>query len=346
MTPMTTNVLICSYLEPELVERIRRVDSRLNVQYHPELLPEPRYPTDHLGAKLQRSEAEQARWQELLGQAEILFDFDDTDLARLPGNAPQVKGIQASSAGIGTLVKRHDLGRMNTVFTTASGVHARPLAEFVLMVMLQHVKQAALARKQQAGRVWESFLTDELGGKTLGIVGYGRIGQEVAALARAFGMRISASKRHTAGVSAEELGLDALYGSDQLHELLGEADFVCLITPHTPETEGMMDAAAFAAMKRGAMLINIGRGAAVIEADLLGALDSGHLAQAALDVTAVEPLPADSPLWNHPQVTLYPHSATNGARENERLTELFCANLRRYLAGEPLLNELDVELMY
>jgi phosphoglycerate dehydrogenase-like enzyme len=108
----------------------------------------------------------------------------------------------------------------------------------------------------------------------------------------------------------------------------------------------MMDAAAFAAMKQGAMLINIGRGAAVIEADLLGALDSGHLAQAALDVTAVEPLPADSPLWNHPQVTLYPHSATNSARENERLTDLFCANLRRYLAGEPLLNELDMELMY
>jgi phosphoglycerate dehydrogenase-like enzyme len=343
---MTINVLICSYLEPELVERIRQVDSRLNVQFHPELLPAPRYPTDHIGAKLERSPAEQARWEDLLGQAEVLFDFDYTGLDRLPERAPQVKWIQASSAGIGTLVRRRNLDRMDAVFTTASGVHARPLAEFVLLAMLQQVKKAALARQQQAERRWEPFLTDELGGKTLAIVGYGRIGTEVATLARTFGLRIIASKRHTDGVDAAELGLDALYPSERLHELLAEADFTCLITPQTPETEGMLDAAAFAAMKPAAMLINIGRGAAVIEEELLAALDSGRLAHAALDVTAVEPLPVDSPLWGHPQVTLYPHSATNSARENERLTDLFCENLRRYLAGGQLLNILDVEQMY
>lgn len=343
---MTKNVLICSYLEPELVDRIRQVDSRLDVQYHPDLLPEPRYPTDHIGAPLERSAAGQERWEELLGQAEILFDFDYTGLDELPVRAPNVRWVQGSSAGIGRLVVKRKLDRMNAVFTTASGVHVRPLAEFVLLSMLQHVKKTRLAREQQEQRVWDTFVTDELGGKTLGVVGYGNIGTEVGRLARLLDMRVIANKRRTAGVDPADLGLDELYRSDQLHELLGASDFVCLITPHTPETENMLDAAAFAALQPGSVLINIGRGSAVVEEDLLVALDSGQVAHAYLDVTRVEPLPVESPLWTHPQVTLYPHSATNSARENERLVDLFCENLRRYLAGGELLNVLDTKLMY
>ncbi len=341
-----TEVLICSYLEPELVERVRAVDPRLHVNYRPDLLPQPRYLADHVGAPLVRSPSDQAAWDVLLAGAEVLFDFDYTDMTGWVAKAPRVRWLQASSAGIGQLVKRRRFDETGIVFTTASGVHARPLAEFVTMVMLEHVKRAGLAREQQAKRSWQRFTTGELCGKTLAIVGFGRIGTEVAGLARAFGMRVIASKRDVGGLDAAALGLAALYGSDGLHDLLAGADYVCLITPHTPETEGLMDEAAFAAMKPGAVLINIARGAVVHEPALLAALNAGRLAHAALDVAAVEPLPADSPLWAHPNVTIYPHSASTGEHENERLVQLFCDNLRRYLAGEPLLNRLDTERMY
>ncbi len=339
-------VLICSYLEPELIARISAVDERLDVQYYPELLPRPRYPADHVGAPLQRSAADQERWEALLRQADVLFDFDYTAIGQLPERAPTARWLQATSAGIGQLVKRERLDRMNAVFTTASGVHARPLAEFVMMILLEQTKRAALARQQQQERLWKRFATGELAGKTLAIVGYGNIGKEVARLARPFGMRITGSKRRTEGFSASELGLDTLYSSQQLHEMLGEADFVCLITPHTPDTEGLMNDEAFAATKRGSTLINIARGVVVNESALVRALDSGQLAHAALDVASTEPLPADSPLWAHPNITIYPHSASTGEHENERIVNLFCENLRRHLANEPLLNQLDVERMY
>lgn len=341
-----TNVLICSYLEPELVERVRSVDASLEVVYRPDLLPQPRYGADHVGAPLVRSAADQATWDSLLARAEVLFDFDYTDISGLATKATNARWLQASSAGIGQLVERRGLARTGITFTTASGVHARPLAEFVMMVMLEHVKRAALAREQQRERLWQRFSTGELSGKTLGIVGFGRIGKEVARLARAFDMRIIASKRTTAGHEPADLGVDALFDGSGLHQLLAESDYVCLITPHTPETEGLMDEAAFAAVKPGAVLINIARGVVVDEPALLNALDSGRLAHAALDVAAVEPLPADSPLWDHPEITIYPHSASTGEYENERLVELFCDNLRRYLAGEPLRNELDTARLY
>lgn len=339
-------VLICSYLEPELVDRIQSVDPRLEVLYAPELLPKPRYAADHVGEPLTRSAEDQSRWESLLREADILFDFDYTAIGELPARATNARWLQATSAGIGQLVRRLNLDSMNMVFTTASGVHARPLAEFVLMIMLQRTKNAALARQQQQDRVWRRFATGELNGKTLAIVGYGNIGKEIARLARPFGMRVVGSKRRVAGFTAADLGLDTLYSAEQLHEMLAEADFVCLITPHTPDTEGLMNEAAFAATKHGGTLINIARGVVVDEAALVKALDSGRIAHAALDVASTEPLPATSPLWEHPDITIYPHSASTGEHENERIVDLFCENLRRYLANEPLLNQLDVERMY
>ncbi len=341
-----TKVLICSYLEPEHIQRIRAVDAGLEVVYHPELLPRPRYAADHVGHPLQRTPEEQARWEALLAEAEVLFDFDYTGTKELPERAKKVRWIQATSAGIGQFIKRQNYARMNAVFTTASGVHARPLAEFVLMVMLEQVKQAGLARAQQQAHLWKRFATLELTGKTLAIVGLGRIGKEVARLAKAFEMRVVASKRNLEGQTPESLGIDRLYSWAELYPMLSEADFVCLITPHTPETEGLINSAAFAAMKPRAMLINIARGVVVDEGALLEALESGHLAHAALDVAAVEPLPPESPLWDHPRVTIYPHSASTSTFENARIAELFCNNLRRYLKGEPLLNQLDIERMY
>jgi glyoxylate/hydroxypyruvate reductase len=340
------NVLICSYLEPHLIERIRAVDSRLALEYHPELLPAPRYLGDHFGMPLTRSPEDQTRWENFLASAEVLFDFDYTGIPELPERAKKVRWIQASSAGIGQFVVRQNYARINAVFTTSSGVHARPLAEFVIMSMLELVKRRSLAGKQQAAHLWKRFSTDELSHKTLAIVGLGHIGKEVARMAKTFDLRVVATKRQIENQSAASLGIDQLYPWTQLHAMLEEADFVCLACPHTPETEGLIGTAAFNAMKPGAALINVARGAVVNEPAMLEALRTGRLGFAALDVTATEPLPADSPLWDLENVSIYHHSASTNDRENERIVEIFCNNLRRYLNQEPLKNQLDIQRMY
>ena len=339
-------ILLCSYLEPEHVERIRQVSPEVGVQYHPDLIPRPRYEADHVGRPLTRSPAQTEQWQALMERADILFDFDHTDIEGMKKHAHGVRWIQASSAGIGQFVKRHGLECLPATFTTAAGVHARPLAEFVVWSLLTFVKNYPLARKQQEQHVWQRFHNDDLEGKTLAIVGLGSIGREVARSAKHFGMRVLATKRSVAGISPESVGVDMLYPVAELHAMLAQGDAVVLIAPHTPATENMVDAAALSATKRGALLINIGRGALVEEAALLKALNSGQLGGAVLDVMPAEPLPAGHPLWEMENVFIFPHSASTSKNENRRLTDLFIDNLNRYLDGQPLKNVFEPERMY
>lgn len=341
-----TNVLICSYLEPYFVEKISSVDARLDVHYRPDLLPKPRYIADHVGAPLERSPEQQREWLKLLNEAEVLFDFDYTDPTNLIHHAPNVRWIQTTSSGIGQFIKQHELHQLDVVFTNAAGIHARPLAEFVLWAMLAFAKNYPLARKQQRQAHWQRFFGDEIEGKTLAVVGLGSIGRAIVRLASTLGVHVIGSKRHTDGVDPELLGVSRLYPWTQMKAMLAEADYLCLICPHTEETDGMMDQAMFAAMKPGSVLINIGRGALVQEQALLNALRDGPLQGAVLDVAPQEPLPAEHPLWEMDNVILFPHSASTSQRENERLTELFCDNLKRYLAGESLKNRFDFERLY
>jgi phosphoglycerate dehydrogenase-like enzyme len=335
-------VLITSWLEPEYVERIRQVDPRLHVLHEPELLAQPRYIADH-SAPFSRTADQQARWRELLGRAEILFDFDKSAGPELAGLAPNVRWIQATSAGIGEYVRKMGYAESmpRTVFTTASGVHARPLAEFCIMVMLAFHKKLLTSLRDQRERRWERFAAGELDGQTLVIVGVGRIGKEIARLAKEFGMRVVGVKRTVDGVVPASLHLDALYAPDDLHRALEQAQNLILIAPHTSETAGMIGARELALLPRGAVFINIGRGALVDEPALIETLRSGHLLGAGLDVFAQEPPGQDNPLWGMENVIVCSHSASTAYRENERITDLFCRNLRRYLDGEPLLNRFD-----
>jgi phosphoglycerate dehydrogenase-like enzyme len=168
----------------------------------------------------------------------------------------------------------------------------------------------------------------------------------VARLARFFGMRVMGSKRRVAGADLAALNLDALYPPEELPALLAQSEFLVLIAPHTDSTDGLIGAAELATLPPGAILINIGRGALVDEPAKVEALRSGALGGAALDVFATEPLPADSSLWAMPNVIVSPHSASTSDRENGRLADLFCDNLRRYLEGRELRNVLDVEALY
>lgn len=340
------HILICSFLEEPLVDRIRGFRDDLVVHYRPDLIPTPRYAADHIGAPFSRDPAQREAFSALMAQAEVLFDFDYADVEGMVRDGRRVRWVQASSAGIGGFVRSRDLARMGATFTTAAGVHARPLAEFVLFSMLAFVKRYPIARRQQRDHLWQRFAGDELGGKTLAIVGLGSIGLEVARQARLHDVRVIATKRVRDGADAAALGVDRLVPRERLHDLLSEADFVCLAAPATPLTDNMIDAAALAAMKPGAVLINIGRGSLVDEAALIAALRDGRLAGAVLDVAATEPLPADHPLWTLDNVIVFPHSASTSCHENERLTELFLDNLGRYLDGRPLRNVFDADRMY
>ncbi len=343
----TTNILIASYLEPEHVECIREASSQINVMYEPELIAPPRYPADHTN-KIIRSAEDEARWRELLRQADVLFDFDHTHHDDLPELAPKLRWVQATSAGIGQFVRRLRYAeRMpNTIFTTASGVHAQPLAEFCIMAMLMWSRNYWQMQQDQHARRWERFGATDLAGRTLGVIGVGNVGREIARMASALGMRVLGNKRTVTGVDPSTLHLDALYGPNELPEMLGQSEYLVLIAPHTDETEHLIGAKELALLPEGALLINIGRGTIIDEPALIAALESGHLGGAALDVFATEPLPADSPLWRMPNVLVSPHSASTSDRENARLTDLFCDNLQHFLAGEPLRNVLDVARLY
>jgi glyoxylate/hydroxypyruvate reductase A len=335
----TVRVLIASALEPPLLERIRAIDPRLDVVYRAELIGRPRYPGDHT-APMTRTPAQAAEWASLVAEAEVMLDVDRTTERDLARQAPRLRWIQLSSSGVVHIVEQMGLGDRPIVVTNAAGMHALPLAEFVLFAMLYFAKRMPRVLADQRRHHWERFALDTLPGKTLGIVGLGHVGGAVARLARSAGLRVVAVRR-MAGAASESPDADAVYPPAGLRTLLGESDYVVLIVPLTPETAGLLGKAELNAMKPGAVLINIGRGQLVDEAALIESLRSGRLGGAALDVFATEPLPDASPLWDLPNVLVTPHSMSTALDENEWLVDLFSDNLRRYLAGQPLLNVFD-----
>jgi phosphoglycerate dehydrogenase-like enzyme len=248
------------------------------------------------------------------------------------------------------------------VITNARGVFSRPIAEYVLLMILAVSRRLPQLLELQRERTWQPLEGAELRDVTIGIVGLGSIGRAVAALASPFGCRIIALRRRAgegATVSADgdtstgevaldgdeppraEMRVDRVLGPDGLPELLAESDFVVLAAPLTPETENLLDAEAFGRFKPGAWLINVARGRLVDERALLRALDDGPLAGAVLDTFRDEPLSASSPFYDRPNMIVTPHTSWSSGRVLDRSVELFCTNLRRYAAGEPLLNVVD-----
>jgi phosphoglycerate dehydrogenase-like enzyme len=339
-------VAVVTPLEPELAERIAAVDQRVRLRFEPALLPPPRYPSDHRGAEGFRRlpEAEHA-WRELLEEAEVLFGVpgDSAEGLRAAFALPRVRWIQGTSAGAGELAREagiapEELERV--ALTTASGVHAGPLAEWCLFALLAFAKDVRRLERDRRARRWEPYAVGELRGRTLVVVGVGEIGTEVARLARAFGMRVVGMKRDPS-TGADHV--DELVAVDRLGEALGHADAVVVTLPLTDATRGLVGEAELAALPPHAVFVNVGRGGVVDEAALVDALRDGRLAGAALDVTAQEPPPSDSPLWTLDRVLLSPHTAALVEAENARIVELFCANLGRYLAGEPLRNRVGAD---
>ena len=345
-------VFITSPLEAEHAARIKSAaGDRAELIYDPDLFPPTRYQSDHKGIDgFTRTPEQETRWRAHLARATILWDFPSGPPANGGGLAlaPHVRWVQTTSSGVGGMVHSLGLADSDLIVTTARGVHADALAEFVMMCVLAHAKDLPRMIRGQRAHRWERYCCRDLVGASLLVVGAGKVGAQVGKAARAFGLRVLALVNHKDPARATELNADAVYGPAELHQALGRADYVVLAMPHTPQTERMVDARAFAAMKPGVALINIARGQVVDEEAMIANLRSGHIAFAGLDVAMVEPLPDSSPLWDLRNVLICPHSASTAPSENGKIVEIFCRNLDAFLAGRPndMINALDKQRRY
>lgn len=337
-------ILITSYLEPEHVEAIAASHPDVEVLYEPSLIGVPQYVADHHGPTPELSPADQQRWEDLLARAEVALDFDWQDPAALPQRAPNLKWVQATSAGIGAFIRRTGLDRSGIVATTAGGVHAVPLAEFALTGALFVVKGLPYLQRQQREHRFERYTTRQLAGMRVTVVGVGGMGSNVVRTFDAVGARVTAVGR-VGGSYELPVGVE-LSDVGRLDEVLPTTEVLVLCTALTPETENLISAERIALLPEGAAVVNISRGQVIDEDALIDALRSGRLGGAALDVFREEPLPAGSPLWDLENVLISPHSASTVESENATLTALFIENLARYRAGEPLLNRFDADRGY
>ncbi|HZD53859.1 MAG TPA: NAD(P)-dependent oxidoreductase, partial [Woeseiaceae bacterium] len=268
-------LVIATPLEAELVERIcAAAVGRVQVHHEPELLPPMRYRGDHLGDPgFHRSPEAEERWNDLVAGADILWDIppDRADGSNVVADAADLRWIQTTSSGVGPRVRQLELIERGIVVTTARGLHAAPLTEFTFMALLAHAKGYENLKREQAARHWELYCTDSLAGKTLSIVGMGGIGRRIAATGKAFDMRVFGMIRNESAATATDLGIDAVFRQVDLHEMLHQTDALVLCAPETPQTAGLLDRAAFEALKKDAVLVNIARGSLVDEAAMVAA---------------------------------------------------------------------------
>ncbi|WP_152195646.1 D-2-hydroxyacid dehydrogenase [Georgenia subflava] len=277
-----------------------------------------------------------------LADADALFlwDFFSTAVRDAWPSAGRLRWIHVAAAGVDSLLF-DELRASDVVVTNAKGVFDRPIAEFVLMSVLAHAKDARGSLDRQRERRWEHRETTLVAGSTALVVGTGAIGREIARLLRAVGVEVQG-----AGRSARDGDPDfgSVIASTDLVAHVGRADHVVVVTPLTPATTGLIDAEVLAAMKPTAHLVNVGRGAVVVEDDLVAALTAGRLAAASLDVFATEPLPSDNPLWTTPGVSITAHMSGDTFGWRETLARQFVDNALRWLDGEELANVVDKEL--
>lgn len=319
---------------------------------------------------LARDEAQMARLRAVSGAEPVAWDgvdpAPDVEVVvvdevpeSLPAAMPHLQLVQVPSAGVDWL-RGHPLWDSRVAIASAVGVHGIQIAEHVMMLLLALRRHLPMYVEGQREHRWlhDAPAAEELYGSTLGLIGYGHIGRGVAHLARAFGMRVLATSPSVRergplaipavapfvdppAVPASTGARDEAVPQNDLADLLGQSDAIVICAALTPQTEGLIDAAALGQIKRGACLVNIARGKIVVELALIEALREGRLAGAGLDVTAEEPLPPDSPLWDLPNVIITPHISGKSTHYVERTVNILCANIEALRDGRPLPTGVD-----
>lgn len=332
----TIRVVVAMNFSDDIMEQLREVSPRLHIERYYPNVPE------HV-------------WHD----AEVLFTVNRFPL---PEQAPRLRWIQLYSAGLDNILKEPIIQAEDVEVTTASGVHSIHIAEYCLAMMLAFMYKLPQLMELKAKTEWpenrQMFAPHGLRALTLGIVGYGTIGRELARMADSLGMRVLATKRDvkhpadTSGYQEEGLGDPTgdiparLYPPQALASMATECDFIVILTPLTKETRHSVDEHVLKSMKKTSVIINVARGAVIDEAALISALANGTISGAALDVFEEEPLPKTSPLWNLDNVIISPHISGNNSFYNQRVAAIFAENLRRYIQNEALLNRLERERGY
>jgi phosphoglycerate dehydrogenase-like enzyme len=329
---------------PRYIERLRAIDPRIepiDLPIDPDgtwLTVPPHEPHDEpppwaVGKATERRAA--------LARAEVLIALHTPK--ELPTLAPNLRWLQGIGAGMEQFAAA-GITPDRVVVTNASGVSSNSMAEFVIARLLQVWKRFPEAARHQVDHQYIRTYGRTFSGSVIGIVGMGSIGSAVADRARALGCRVLGLKRSHRPGDVSDVA-DALYGPTGLHEMLALCDAIVVAAPASPATFHIIDAAALAAAKPGAMLVNVARGSLVDEEAVLSALARGQLSAAALDVFAEEPLPPDSPLWDTPNLYVTAHSAVSVDRYVDDVFDLFEDNLARYVADEPMRNVLRTKTL-
>lgn len=333
-----TKVLIPTKISDPLVQKIVDQSSQISVE---------------------KRKIEDREWpRDLNTDAEIVYAMN-----AVPDHsqAPDLRWIQVHSAGVNHLIDK-PLWDSDIKITTTSGIHAPNMGQYVMAQILSFANRVNRWYDYQRqhewpkGR-WELFLPDELRGKTLGILGYGSLGREIARLARGFGMTILATKRDARSIvdhgyaipgtgDPDGMMADRIYPSEATRWVITECDYIVVTLPLTPKTHHLLDEDLLKAMKPNCFLVNVGRGELINEAALIRALENEWIAGAGLDVFEEEPLPSDSPLWSMSNVIISPHISGFSPHYDDRAIDVFVENLRRYLNYEPLINLVDRDSGY
>lgn len=349
MSPL--RVVVGSVVDEELCRWIEQAEPRVQVIRRQDLYRPMRFAADHEGdPDFVRTPEQQREFEDMIDSADVLYgvpDMDPAQLARTVRANPRLRWVQTMPAGGGAQVKaaglaREDLDRI--VFTTAAGVHGEPLAEFALLGILAGAKNLPRLQRDQRKHEWPERRWEmrQVKDMTVLVIGLGGIGQAVAAKLSGLGATTWGTSRR----DVEVPGVDRVVPMVQMEEAAAQADAVVVTLPGTERTEKLLGATFFRGLKEGAVLVNVGRGSVIDEPELIRALQEGRVGFAALDVTAVEPLDPESPLWDFPQVLISPHSAALSDQEPRRITELFVRNLTAFLDGRPLQNVVDTVEFY
>ncbi|TMU99879.1 D-2-hydroxyacid dehydrogenase [Streptomyces sp. DASNCL29] len=338
-------VAVAAPLSEENRARVRALEPRSDLVVDHDLLPPMRWPADFAGDPAwRRGPARQRAYEEAIDSADALYGIPDVDpaaLARAVRANPGLRWVHTMAAGGGSQVKAaglrpDELDRV--LFTTSAGVHGRPLAEFAVFGVLAGAKGLPRLSRQQRDREWSGRWTmGQVSRQTVLVLGPGGIGRAVAEALQALGATVIGTSRRDVAIP----GVSAVVHPDRVTEVAPTVDAVVNTLPGTEATEHLLGERFFAALRPGACLVNVGRGSVVDEAALARALDSGRVGFAALDVFETEPLPADSPLWDHERVLVSPHTAALDAAEDRLIAELFAANATRLLDGHELINRVN-----